>query len=118
MQKQPAIERVLYPGLESHPDFALATDQLKDAGAIISCDLKGGEKARDRFIAGLKLIQLTASLGCTESVVAPSAFFYGGGFTPQEQESAGLLGGTVRLSIGIEDADDLISDLESALNQL
>lgn len=115
LEKHPGVKTVLYPGLESHPDYSVAVEQLNDFGAIISFDIEGGESKRDAFIDRLALFKLTASLGCTESVVAPSRLFYGGDYSPDQQAQVGLNAGTIRLSIGIEDLEDIMYDLQQAL---
>jgi len=115
LESHVAVERVLYPGLKSHPDFNLASEQMEDSGCIISIDLKGGEAALRTLFAKLKLFQITGSLGCVESLVAPTTLFYTDDLSDQEKELSEIKPGTVRLSIGVEAAEDLIADLEQAL---
>jgi cystathionine beta-lyase/cystathionine gamma-synthase len=116
LESHPQVTKVLYPGLPSHPDFELAQKQLEDSGVIVSINLAGGAKAREVFFEKTKIFQFTSSLGGTESLIAPSKIFYSGGLTEEEQERAGILEGTVRLSVGLEHVDDLIADLDQALN--
>ena len=112
----PAVARVHYPGLPSHPQHALAREQMKDFGTIVSFDLKGGADAGAKFADSLELFALAASLGSTESlIVAPQMM--GGRDLPAEQYNlSGLTDGTVRLSIGLEDVDDLLEDVRRALH--
>ena len=118
LQGHPAVARVWYPGLTTHPDWELARAQLHDSGCIISLDLKGAEDNLRIFLDGLQLFALVGSLGCTESLVAPSRLFYGGDLSESEKDKADLLPTTVRLSVGVEDVEDLWDDLLQALTGL
>jgi cystathionine beta-lyase/cystathionine gamma-synthase len=111
----PAVARVHYPGLPSHPQHALAREQMKDFGTIVSFDLKGGADAGARFSDALKLFALTASLGSTESLVVAPQMMGGRDLTADQYKISGLAEGTVRLSIGLEDVDDLLDDVRQAL---
>lgn len=111
----PKVQRVWYPGLSSHPDYDLASTQLRDFGCVISLDIRGGGLDLRKFVDALSFFKLAASLGCTESLVAPSRLFYGRDFSESECEEVALLDSTVRLSIGLEDVDDIWEDLEQAL---
>ncbi len=116
LEQQKTIQRVFYPGLASHPQHALAKTQMHDFGAMISVDLKNTN--RDEMfnvISRLKLFQLAASLGSTESLIAPSKILYGYDLDDSQRKIAGIEETTLRLSIGIEDVDDLIADLHQAL---
>jgi methionine-gamma-lyase len=109
------IARVFYPGLETHPQHELAKRQMKDFGTVVSFELKGGFDEGNRFADALRLFSITSSVGSTESLVMPPQLLGGQDFTA-EQRAQSLIGrGTVRLSIGIEEAADLIADLEQAL---
>jgi cystathionine beta-lyase/cystathionine gamma-synthase len=110
-----AVERVHYPGLSTHPQHALAARQMRDFGTIVSFDLKGGEDAARRFADALQLFALAASLGSTESLVLTPTLMGARELSPEEQQRAGLSAGTVRLSIGLEDPQDLLADLGQAL---
>jgi cystathionine beta-lyase/cystathionine gamma-synthase len=115
LQAHERIARVFYPGLETHPQHSLARRQMKDFGSVVSFDLNGGFDEGNRFADALKLFSITSSVGSTESLVMPPQLLGGQEFTA-EQRAASLIGrGTVRLSIGIEEAADLIADLEQAL---
>ena len=111
----PAVARVHYPGLATHPQYALACEQMKDFGTIVSFDLKGGADAGARFSDSLKLFALTASLGSTESLVVAPQMMGGRDLTAEQHKLSGLTDGTVRLSIGLEDIDDLLDDVRQAL---
>jgi len=111
----PAVARVHYPGLPSHPQHALARAQMKDFGGIVTFDLKGGAEAAKRFVEALKLFALTASLGSTESLVVAPQMMAVRDLTPEQQRMSAITEGTVRLSIGLEDPDDLIEDVTRAL---
>jgi len=112
----PSVSRVHYPGLPSHPQHALASTQMKDFGAIVSFDLKGGLEASGRFADALQLFSMAASLGATESLVVTAHIMGGRDLTADQQAVSGVTEGTVRLSIGLEDVDDLLADVTQALN--
>ncbi|GAC1452307.1 MAG: PLP-dependent aspartate aminotransferase family protein [Steroidobacteraceae bacterium] len=111
----PAVERVHYPGLASHPQHALAARQLRDFGTIVSFDLRGGEAAGRRFAEALQLFALAASLGSTESLVVTPAMMGGRELSAAQERSSGITAGTIRLSIGLEDPEDLLADVARAL---
>jgi len=111
----PAVTRCHYPGLPTHPQAALARKQMKEAGTVVSFDLRDGSEAARRFSEKLKLFALTASLGSTESLVMPPQLVGSRDFTAEQARLSGIAPGTVRLSIGLEDIGDLISDIDQAL---
>jgi cystathionine beta-lyase/cystathionine gamma-synthase len=111
----PCIERVRYPGLPGDPGHALACRQMHDFGTIVTVDVKGGTDASSRFSEALELFSIAASLGSTESLVVPPALERSKGFTAEQKVWSDVGPGTVRLSIGLEDAGDLIDDLDKAL---
>jgi cystathionine beta-lyase/cystathionine gamma-synthase len=110
-----AVTRVHYPGLASHPAHALARSQMQDFGSIVSFDLRGGPDAGRRFADALEFFALTASLGSTDSLAMAPQMLRSRDLTAEQVLMSGITDGTVRLSIGIEDCDDLISDLTQAL---
>jgi cystathionine beta-lyase/cystathionine gamma-synthase len=111
----PAVARVHYPGLPSHPQHALARAQMKEFGTIVTFDLKAGAEAGGRFAEALQLFALAASLGSTESLVMAPQMMRGRDLTSEQIRISALTEGTVRLSIGLEDPDDLIEDITQAL---
>jgi cystathionine beta-lyase/cystathionine gamma-synthase len=115
LETHPKVERVVYPGLSSHPQHHLAQRQMHDCGAMVSVDLKEGVSP-SAFANALKLFIMAASVGSTESLVQPGQLMKPRGLNPQEQQWAAVTDQTMRLSIGVEDADDLIADLQQALN--
>jgi cystathionine beta-lyase/cystathionine gamma-synthase len=110
-----AVARVHYPGLPSHPQHALAAQQMQDFGSIVSFDLRGGAAAARRFADTLELFARTASLGSTESLVVTAQMMGGRELTAEQQRQSAITDGTIRLSIGLEDSEDLLADLTRAL---
>jgi cystathionine beta-lyase/cystathionine gamma-synthase len=113
---QPQVERVHYPGLDSHPQHALARAQMQDFGSIVSFDIRGGAQAGRKFADSLRLFHKVASLGSTESLVMAPQMLRPRDLTAEQLQLAGLVDGTIRLSIGIEDVEDLLADLAQALS--
>jgi cystathionine beta-lyase/cystathionine gamma-synthase len=111
----PAVARVHYPGLPTHPQHALARAQMRDFGTIVSFDMKAGADAGGKFADALKLFALAASLGSTESLVVAPQMMGGRDLTADQHKLSGVTEGTVRLSIGLEDIDDLVEDVKQAL---
>lgn len=111
----PAVARVHYPGLPAHPQHALAARQMRDFGTIVTFDLQGGAPAARRFADTLELFALTPSLGSGESLVLTAQLMSGRELDPGQQRISAITPGTVRLSIGLEDLDDLIEDVARAL---
>jgi cystathionine beta-lyase/cystathionine gamma-synthase len=115
LARHPRVRRVFYPGLETHPQHALARAQMSDFGSVVAFDLDGGRAHGDRFANALEYFAISASVGSTESLVMPPSLLGAADLTPAER-AASLIGkGTVRLSVGLEDPEDLIGDLEQAL---
>jgi cystathionine gamma-synthase len=113
----PAVERVHYPGLESHPGHAIAKRQQSGFGAMISFELAGGEPAVQAFLEGLEHFFLAESLGGVESLVAHPASMTHAAMDPEARRIAGIGDNLLRLSVGIEDAGDLAADLAAALDR-
>lgn len=111
---QPMVSRLAYPGLKSHPQHALAVKQQKGFGSMLSFDL-GSREAAGRFLGAIKLFLSAESLGGVESLASHSATTTHAALNEADRERLGITQGLVRLSVGIEDKDDLIGDLEQAL---
>jgi cystathionine beta-lyase/cystathionine gamma-synthase len=112
---QDQVARVHYPGLPRHPRHALAAAQMRQFGTVVSFDIRAGAAAGDRFADALKLFAIAASMGSPESLIIPPGLMGPHDLPPELATLAGIDPGTVRLSIGLEDADDLIADLSQAL---
>jgi cystathionine beta-lyase/cystathionine gamma-synthase len=115
LDAQPQVERVYYPGLASHPDHALARRQQHGFGAMLSFDLKGGEDAVFRLVKRLKLYAFAESLGGVESLIEHPASMSHAAMSPEAQTAAGIGPGLVRVSVGIEDTQDLVDDMRQGL---
>jgi len=109
------VEKVIYPGLPSHPQHELAARQMRDFGGMITLVLGGGLDASRRFLERTRLFSLAESLGGVESLIEHPAIMTHASVPPEQRERLGISDGLVRLSVGIEDADDLVADLEQAL---
>ncbi len=118
LEAHPAIESVLYPGLKSFPQYELAKKQMALPGAMIAFEIKGGFEAGRKLMNSLELCALAVSLGDTETLIQHPASMTHSPYTPEERAASGISEGLVRLSIGIEDADDIIDDLKQALDKL
>ena len=104
-----------YPGLASHPDHRLAKRQMRAFGGMLAFDMKGGLRAARRFCDRVRVFLLAASLGGVESLVVLPIYTSHYNLSPRELRGAGVEPGTVRVSIGLEDPEDLIEDLRQAL---
>jgi cystathionine gamma-lyase len=109
------VAKVYYPGLAGHPNHALAKRQMRDFGGMISIDVQGGKDAALRFMTRTKLFSLAESLGGVESLVCYPATMTHASIPVELRHARGISDGLVRLSVGIEDADDLQADLQQAL---
>jgi O-succinylhomoserine sulfhydrylase len=118
LESQPAVERVYYPGLPSHPQHELAKRQQSAFGGIVSFELRGGREAAWALIDHTRLISITANLGDAKSTITHPATTTHGRLTPQERERAGISDGLVRVSVGLEAVVDLQRDLERGLRRL
>jgi len=115
LERHPKVERVYYPGLASHPQHALAKRQMPGFGGMISAELKGGLGAAKRFLERTQLFALAESLGGVESLIEHPAIMTHASVPPEVRKQLGIGDGLVRLSVGIEDVNDLMADLEEAL---
>jgi cystathionine beta-lyase/cystathionine gamma-synthase len=115
LTKQKAVTKVFYPGLTNHPGHALAKKQMSDFGGMISISLSGGKDAALRLMKRTKLFSLAESLGGVESLVCHPATMTHASIPADIRQARGIDDGLVRLSVGIEDGDDLEKDLQAAL---
>ena len=116
-EKHPAIVRVHYPGLASHPDHAYARRALSGFGGMVGLELKGGTRAAERMLKRLKLIAHAPSLAGVESLVSEPRLTSHRDLTPEARAAAGIPDGFLRLSCGLEDGEDIIADLRQALGK-
>ncbi len=115
LEAHPAVERVHYPGLESHPQHALAARQQSAGGAVLSFVVKGARAAAWRVIDNVELISITANFGDVKSTICHPATTTHGRIAPEQREAAGITEGLLRLAVGLEDPEDVRRDLERGL---
>lgn len=115
LEADPRIETVRYPFLESNPQYDIAKKQMRGGGGMITFDVKGGLEAGKKFINSLKLCTLAVSLGDTETLVEQAAAMTHTMIPKEVREAAGITDGMIRMSVGLEDPDDIIADLDQAL---
>lgn len=118
LENHPAIEKVYYPGLKSFPQHELAKKQMKQPGAMIAFEIKGGLEEGIKVMNAVELCGLAVSLGDTETLIQHPASMTHSPYTPEEREESGISDGLVRLSIGLETVDDIINDLKTALDSI
>ena len=117
LEADPRIETVRYPFLESNSQYDIAKKQMRGGGGMISFDVKGGLEAGKKFINSLKLCTLAVSLGDTETLVEQAAAMTHTMIPKEVREAAGITDGMIRMSVGLEDPDDIIADLDQALSR-
>ena len=117
LEAHPAIERVHYPGLESHPQFALAARQQRLGGAVVSFVVRGGRAAAWRVVDETKLLSITANFGDTKGTICHPASTTHSRMSAVEREQAGVVEGLLRIGVGLEDTEDVIADLEPGLTR-
>ncbi len=115
LEKQPNIKQVIYPGLTSHPQHELAKHQMHAFGGMISIVVEGGLKGAERFLSRCELFTLAESLGGVESLIEHPAIMTHASIPPEKRRAQGIDDGLIRLSVGIEHVDDLLSDLDYAI---
>ncbi len=115
LQEQPGVGRVLYPGLASHPQHALAMSQQSGGGGIVAFELTGGREAAWRLIDACRILSITANLGDTRSTITHPASTTHSRMTPEQRAAAGIGDGLVRIAVGLEDLRDLRADLQRGL---
>lgn len=115
LEAHPKVEKILYPGLESHPQYELGKKQMKGPGTMISFEVKGGIEAGKKVMDNVKLAVLAVSLGGVETLIQHPASMTHSKLSKEARQNAGITDGLIRLSVGIEDVEDIIIDLEQAL---
>jgi cystathionine gamma-synthase len=118
LESHPKIEKIWYPGLESHPDHQVAIQQMRGFGSVITFLLKGGDKETRKFIDSLELYLITPSLGGSESLVTQMAMMSFFDYPEDRRRSIGMVDNLVRIALGLEDVDDLTADLQQALDKI
>jgi cystathionine gamma-synthase len=116
LENQPLVEQVFYPGLESHENHDIAVSQMRGFGGVLSFKLKGGFEAVKVFLPRLRYAHLAANLGAVDTIAGPPPTTSHVECTAEEREALGIPEGLIRYSVGIEDTQDLIADLEQALS--
>jgi O-succinylhomoserine sulfhydrylase len=115
LQAQPQVSKVFYPGLADHPQHALAREQQDGFGGVLSFEVAGGRDAAWRLVDAVELISITANLGDAKSTITHPATTTHGRISPEQRAAGGITEGLLRLSVGLEDVDDLKRDLSTAL---
>ena len=118
LAEHPAVEKVYYPGLPSHPGHEVAARQMRRFGGILSFEVRGGKEAGMKLVDSLKMIACAVSLGDAESLIEHPASMTHSTYTPEELAASGIAPGMIRLSVGLENAEDIIADLKQALDRL
>lgn len=117
LESHPKIERALYPGLESHPQYALANEQMPGGSSLVAFKIKGGKPTAFAMLNGLNIVDISNNLGDTKSLITHPSTTTHQRLSDEEKTTLGISDGLVRLSVGLEDADDLIEDLDQALSK-
>lgn len=118
LESHPAVEKIMYPGLKSFPQYELAKKQMSLPGAMIAFEVKGGLEAGRKLMNTVELCTLAVSLGDAETLIQHPATMTHSPYTPEERAESGISEGLVRLSVGLENAEDIIADLKQALDRL
>jgi cystathionine beta-lyase/cystathionine gamma-synthase len=115
LQQHPQVEAVHYPGLPNHPQHDLARRQMSGFGGMVTFQMRGGRPQANAFVKALRLFSFAESLGGVESLACHPTTMTHAAFPPEERLRRGITEGTIRLSVGIEDVDDLKADIDQAL---
>lgn len=118
LNNHPKVDRVFYPGLSSHPQYELASSQMKRFGAMLAFELKGGREAGRKMMNSLKLCVVAVSLGDTATLIEHPASMTHSTYSEEELKEFGISKGLVRMSVGIENSEDIIDDLSQALDRV
>ena len=118
LYNHPAVDKVYYPGLVDHPGHDIARRQMSDFGGMLSFEVKGGRAAGVKLVNSLHLVTVAVSLGDAETLIEHPASMTHSTYTEEELAASGIAAGLIRLSVGLENAEDIIADLKQALDQL
>ena len=118
LAEHPAVEKVNYPGLQTHKGHTVAARQMKAFGGMLGFEVRGGKEAGMKLVNALHLITVAVSLGDAESLIEHPASMTHSTYSPEELAASGIAPGLIRLSCGLENAEDLIADLKQALDQI
>jgi methionine-gamma-lyase len=118
LEDHPKVEWIKYPGLKSHPQYALAKEQMHGSGVMMSFELKGGLAAGKRMMDSVKLVLLAVSLGGIESLIQHPASMTHSKISHEKKIEANITDGLVRISVGIEDVEDILADIRQALDKV
>ena len=116
LETHPAVDKVYFPGLKSFPQFELAKKQMSLSGAVIAFEIKGGVEEGKKVINSVEMCKLAVSLGDAETLIQHPASMTHSSYPPEERLDAGVTDGLIRLAIGLENVEDIIADLDQALN--
>jgi O-succinylhomoserine sulfhydrylase len=117
LEKEKAVSSVRYPFLENHPQYAIAKKQMQNGGGIVTFDIKGGVDAGRTFLNSLKMISVTNNLGDSRTIASHPASTTHSKLTADEQKAVGITPGLIRISVGLEHADDILADIQQALQK-
>ncbi|CAG0892016.1 unnamed protein product [Darwinula stevensoni] len=115
LEKNAQIQQVIYPFLPSHPNFQVAKKQMKKGGGLVAFEIKGGVEAGRKFLDSLQMLSLSANLGDTRSIATHPASTTHAKLTPEARAAASITEGLIRISVGLEDIDDILGDVLGAL---
>jgi methionine-gamma-lyase len=118
LEAHPQVNKVYYPGLKSHPGYKYIGKQMKAAGGVIAFEIKGSLTDGEQFIDSMQLCTLAVSLGDAETLIQHPASMTHSPYTPEERLAAGISDGLIRLSVGLEDVNDIINDLNQAFTKI
>jgi cystathionine beta-lyase/cystathionine gamma-synthase len=118
LESHPRVMKLIYPGLQSFPQYELAQRQQTGPGALIAFEIEGGVEAGIRLMNSVRLCALAENLGAAETIITHPVSMTHGAVPPEQRAAAGITDGLVRLSVGLENPDDLIADLDRALRNL
>ena len=115
LQTHSAVEKVNYNGLESHPDYTVSKKQMRHPGAMLSFELKGGLNAGKKFIDNLQMCTRAVSLGTADTLISHPASMSHYGVSKEERLQFGITDGLIRMSVGLENIEDILNDLDNSL---